>query len=322
MIKSVQAAATARKRGASVRPGKGGAGRALLPWLFAVVILALGGFSFYSKYQRHAGADVAVGLDPSPQALTAQDSAPSSDSDPSADALPRLFGVAAHKPAAKAPKVDAPPTSLKLRLLAVMASENAEDGLAIIGEQRGKEKGYRVGDAIPGDATLDQVLADRVIISRNGRAETLMLLDDKGGKAPSAGRAASARADVGRVTQTASAGPTEAVVESGDSRVLPELARYQLALNNDPQSVADLLRFRPVRQGQTLRGYRVFPGRNPTLLARAGLRVGDIITAANGVKLSSEEAGRSVIAQLASMRSLELEVLRNGKLRAVTLATQ
>ncbi len=294
-----------------------------LPRLLLVAALALASLSVYTKYQRHVAGDFPVVDATSSRAADA--AAPvtqAAEAMGPGKALVGLFGDAKAKPAPKARRQEAPPTPLKLRLLAVMASDRQGEGLAVIAEQRNAEKGYQVGNEIPGGATLEQVLVDRVIISRNGRQETLMLTDGKPAPNASAGgsrRTASVREGTNKPISSREA---SAVTGNGDTRVLPELADYQAKLSSDPKRLTGLLRFRPVRQGQTLKGYRVFPGRNPSLLGRAGLRVGDIITSANGVQLSSENAGKEVIAQLAHVNSLELEVLRNGKLRAVTLATQ
>ncbi len=296
-----------------------------LPLLLIVAILAVAVFSFYIKYQRYLDFDEQLRVAESQQlGATAADVVRKNDSEVLAESMLWLFGVAdkKQKPAPLVKNRDVPPTPLKLRLLAVMAADD-DKGKAIIAELRGKEQGYRVGEQIPGDAILDQVLVDRVIISRNGRQETLALTDRKITVDGMSGQSGRGRLASGRVIlQESSSNMANQNFETGDSRVLPEFARYKAILASDPGSLSNLLRFRPVRQGQTLRGYRVFPGRNPTLLARAGLRVGDIITSANGVPLTSEEAGRMAIAQLASIRSLQLEVLRNGKRRVVTLAVQ
>jgi len=309
---AIRGAAAIGNRGILSTKARGARWSAFLPRVLILAVLATAAFSAYTKYQRYAGCatltDSDMALEPVGSAA-----APSSDPGEPQEAMLRLFGMAAPKPAARPKVPDAPPTSLKLRLLAVMASDEQQRGLAIIAEPGGKEQGYRVGETIPGDANLDQVLADRVIISRNGRQETLLLMDGKslvGGKLGAPGC---------KIAQERAQG---AVGEGGDSRVLPELARYQVALASNPDSVAGLVRFRAVREGETLRGYRVFPGRNPNLLGRAGLRVGDIITSANGIALNSEEAGRAVLAELPNACGLELEVLRDGKVRAMSLATR
>jgi general secretion pathway protein C len=66
-------------------------------------------------------------------------------------------------------------TSLPLVLVGIIAADNPEDGLAILGENAAGAKVYAVGDNVPGGAKLHQVLADKVIIDRNGVLEALML---------------------------------------------------------------------------------------------------------------------------------------------------
>lgn len=90
-----------------------------------------------------------------------------------------LFGK--HKPGAKAPApkpqlIEAPATRLKLTLQGTFLGDKAtEEGWAIISTPDKDQRLYRIGDEIPGGATLYAVEARRVILSRNGRHESLEL---------------------------------------------------------------------------------------------------------------------------------------------------
>ena len=86
-----------------------------------------------------------------------------------------IFGVADESIQASADGFfNAPKTSLTLKLLGVFAnSENTENSTAIISEASGRHKRYKIGDSLPGNATLKQVFTDRVVIERNGIKETL-----------------------------------------------------------------------------------------------------------------------------------------------------
>lgn len=88
-----------------------------------------------------------------------------------------LFGTAPTKAEkdAKAPPVKAPETRLKLELLGVFYDENTKEGWAIIAEPGKPHKTFRVGDKLPGDATLYALETQRIILSRNNRHETLTL---------------------------------------------------------------------------------------------------------------------------------------------------
>src|SRR4029077_4171840 len=68
-----------------------------------------------------------------------------------------------------------PQSNLPLVLVGIIAADDPESGLAILGENAAAAKVYAVGDNVPGGAKLHQVLADRVVIDRNGVLESLML---------------------------------------------------------------------------------------------------------------------------------------------------
>ena len=74
--------------------------------------------------------------------------------------------------------INAPDTRLKLVLHGVFASEVYGKARAIIADPKGKEEQYAVGDMLPGNAELSEVYPDRVILKRNGRFETLRLMQD------------------------------------------------------------------------------------------------------------------------------------------------
>ncbi|MFX8918398.1 type II secretion system protein N, partial [Acinetobacter baumannii] len=82
--------------------------------------------------------------------------------------------------------------SLSLTLLGVFAWDQ-KLSRAIIEPQGGEAKPFAIGDTIVAGATLQQVLPDRVILLRNGRAEALRLKkgsaegDGGGGEADNAG---------------------------------------------------------------------------------------------------------------------------------------
>src|SRR5690606_29240499 len=69
---------------------------------------------------------------------------------------------------------DAPETRLNRKLRGVLASSDPALSRAVISSGN-EEKVYAIGVTVPGGATLEAVLADRVILRRSGRLETLRL---------------------------------------------------------------------------------------------------------------------------------------------------
>ncbi|WP_197026932.1 type II secretion system protein N [Methylomonas sp. 11b] len=70
-------------------------------------------------------------------------------------------------------------TQLKLKLLGIMfLSKNPENASGIIQADDGQQKKYRLGDELPGGAVLQAVEADRVLLKRGERQESLLLIKD------------------------------------------------------------------------------------------------------------------------------------------------
>jgi general secretion pathway protein C len=213
-----------------------------------------------------------------------------------------LFGEATVAPIAPPEPVmsaEAPDTSLSLTLLGVISG--GIRAWAIIGDRMGNEETYTINSPLPGGAVLKEIYRDRVILLYNNRYETLRLpQDDLGeGAAPS---------HVSSAPQFSSSGP---VTRMG-SEVSQVLRSYKQQLLNDPQSLMDVVRAEPYRQGGQIRGYRIFPGRDKKVMDQVGLIPGDVVTAINGIDLDSPIKGLEVMQQITDASEVSVNVLRNG----------
>ena len=83
-----------------------------------------------------------------------------------------LFGANAVAGEAGGPPI-AP--KVPLVLTGVIAGNDAQNGLAIIGQSAQATKVYAVGDTVPGGVKLHAVYEDRVILDDNGELQTLAL---------------------------------------------------------------------------------------------------------------------------------------------------
>jgi len=92
-----------------------------------------------------------------------------------------LFGAA---PVAPRSDASAPQTSMPLVLTGIIADNDPQNGLAILGQSAQTAKVHVVGDTVPGGARLHSVYYDRVIIDRNGQLESLILPRQITGAAP------------------------------------------------------------------------------------------------------------------------------------------
>jgi general secretion pathway protein C len=202
-----------------------------------------------------------------------------------------LFGAA---PAAKQSDSNAPETSMPLVLTGIIAGNDPQNGLAILGPNAQTAKVHAVGDTVPGGARLHSVYTDRVIIDRNGQLESLALPRQASSTAP---------------PPSAASLPTQS----------PVVDRMRRALTEQPGLIADLLRPQAVMDGDKVKGFRVYPGRNRLAFARLGLRPGDEVVAINGTPLDDQDRGQAILNTLGTSPDARVTVIRNGQQQDLTL---
>jgi len=207
-----------------------------------------------------------------------------------------LFGAihtASGSGESSAAPTDAPETKLNLTLKGVYAPGSG-NGLAIIAAGGGGEKVYAVGDSIAGSAEITGIYGDRVVLRRNGQAETLrMALADAAPPRPTASRS------------DASAQEQQIARHARDLR--------QQLLEN-PVELARMVRFQPyVRDGELV-GYRVQPRQaDARMLADLGLRPSDVITRLNGRPLTDPRQANEALQSLRQARTIQVTFLRDGQ---------
>ncbi len=202
-----------------------------------------------------------------------------------------LFGAA---PVPKADDADAPASSVALILTGIIAGDDPQSGLAILGPNAQTAKVHAVGDTVVGGVKLHSVYTDRVIIDRNGQLESLTLPRQVSGAAPA---------------PSAAALPTQS----------PVIDRMRKAFTEQPGLIADLLRPQAVMDGDKVKGFRVYPGRNRLAFARLGLRPGDEVIAINGTPLDDQDRGQAILNTLTSSSEARVTVIRNNQQQDLTL---
>lgn len=194
---------------------------------------------------------------------------------------------------------NAPQSVLNLQLRGLLASGDPAEGFAIISDSEGREEVYRVGAALPGDARVEEIYDDRVVISRAGEFESLRL--------PGAGDSATSH---DWIIAADSDGPGAYQTAQILTVALPQL-RNQLALNSG--NLTNSYGLIPVSTG----GYRLSLGRGARQMADLGLQSGDILEAANGVRLDDQAAVENVIQQVMKGQRLNLQIRRNGQVQEI-----
>jgi general secretion pathway protein C len=204
-----------------------------------------------------------------------------------------LFGEAAQEaaPVKSAAPVDAPDTRLKLVLRGAFSSGDEAYSRAIIADPRGKEEMYAIGDKLPGNAELREVHADRVILLRGGRYETLRLpLEEQSTGGNRASRSTGS---------AASASPAQ------------RLGSIRETLKQNPKSLYGLVRTTPKKdeEGKMI-GYTLQPGRDPQLFEQMGLQPGDVVTRINEISLDNLSNGMRALKSAQSGETVSMTVMR------------
>lgn len=183
---------------------------------------------------------------------------------------------------------DAPDSRLDLKLRGVIAAGDARWSRAFIASGNDDERGYPVGAALPGGATVQAVHPDRVVLARNGSLETLRL-------------------------------PREPL--GGAAEPAPLAVADLRGAQQNPSRLLDWMR--PVvatesGSGRQL-GYRVYPGRDPERFTKLGLVPGDLVTAVNGQPLDDPSRSMELLRGLGAADNVTLTVERDGAQRLVQI---
>lgn len=233
-----------------------------------------------------------------------------------------LFGKASAVPVQQAVPVvtEAPKTQLNVKLtglVAVGASPN--QGSAII-ESRGSEATYAIDDTIEGtSAVLKQVLADRVLLQQAGRYETLMLDGFEYTKIAQA-NAGLGRSDEQTEEPYTDMAPAPEPMEMQPLQVSEDLDARRDELIAQPMKFFDYIRVSPHRDNGQLAGYRLMPGKDPSLFTQLGLQPNDLAVEINGIRLNDMQQAMNVINELRDAKEAAIKVERDGEIRDILVS--
>jgi general secretion pathway protein C len=211
---------------------------------------------------------------------------------------------------------NAPATTLKLYLRGTLALPDPKQGIAMIADEQGNERGYNVGDEIAG-AKLTEIYTDHVVLSHEGASETLQLPrpEAHAPEMPDANRQNLANASQGKAL---SVPPTFVPPQMAHGAL--DWSEAQKHLQIDPTELAKQIHIEPVFESGKLAGARLSGGGQiGALMNQAGLKPTDLITTVNGTSLKSLSNPQQFIDNLKYATSLQVTVLRDGKPATLTL---
>lgn len=198
--------------------------------------------------------------------------------------------------------IDAPETTLGLVLKGVAAASTAGDGgLAVIAEKSkgARDEVYGIGDQVPGNAVLEVILVDRVLLRRAGRLEALFLEEKEAGSGSAPRRS---------LTPGVPPGAKQISRQFVDQTLanLPALAQQVEVHIHNPQDG------RP--------GFRLVAPGGSAFLDTLGLEAGDILYEINGIALTDPGAALTAFEQLREARDLRLVFERGGAEQTLSVA--
>jgi general secretion pathway protein C len=212
-----------------------------------------------------------------------------------------LFGVA------NATTVNAPETTLNLTLRGIVAANpDMRQSLAIIASN-GTGNLYAVGAQLPGGAVIQSIYPDRVLLSLNGRMQTLRLPKSSG----------SSGGGISLLSPS-----TPGVVYGSTLPATENLNQLRNELVSHPERLLDMMRAMPVMQNGKLSGYRVYPVGNSDAFGKLGLEPGDIVTAVNGIPLDNPAQSLQVLNNIRTSDQVSITFTRNGQQQTKILSLQ
>ena len=236
-----------------------------------------------------------------------------------------LFGKPVTQMSAQAQLVaKAAETRLPLELRAVFESSESSISAAIIGQRGQNAKLFTVGDSIPGNAILEGVVDDKVLLRRAGKLEFLPFPESKY-QATQNQKPKEAinqikneqlliSSDAGKQTPTTEISETiEAQAPTAESSAEPAMLRE---FKENPQEMISKIGLSETKSG----GYRVGNVSNSPYLRQSGLQSGDVILSVNGQTLSNVQNDRTQLAGLMAGGTARLEIQR-GDIRFTITAS-
>ena len=234
-------------------------------------------------------------------------------------------------------------TRLPLTLLGVFQAEHAEDSAAIVAQKGKAGLRYAVGQTMPGNAELVEVLSDHIILRRAGVREALrfpksdQLINANEDAESSQNRQSitssqySTNSESRRAVGQAKITPpnrsvggqnrrlSSATRDSGTATTRQVVEEYRDRLDADPEGTLNSIGVDPVQAGDA-QGYKLGGLASSPLLRNTGLQSGDVLLSVNGQPVGDIAQDQLRINSVLAEGSARLEVMRGDRRFFVTAA--
>lgn len=234
-----------------------------------------------------------------------------------------LFGRAGSVAAPKT--VDAPKTKLSLELLGVFNSDNPDDSAAVVSQKNKEGELYHIGDRLPGNATLDSVHDDHILIKRGSRLEKLVFSEEVFSAAatrtnttrnvpPRASRSSGSSSHLGqirsRITEREGMSSSPRPTNSAGNTLRQYVETHRDAITADPAGTLANLGVSPIESGSS-KGYKLDASND--VLTKAGLKQGDVILSVNGKAVGDAAKDSALVEQALAQKRVRVEVRRDTR---------
>jgi general secretion pathway protein C len=193
--------------------------------------------------------------------------------------------------------IDAPETSLNLKLVGLMYSTDKQQARAIIQSEKEGARSYSTRERVADKAEIYRIEPDRVILLHAGQQEALLL-------------------DPENTASSAQAGAENQPIDDAGAN------GSSTELQNVPKRTADLMRdfsATPVMEDGELVGFRLQAVRNPEIMRQWGIDPDDVITAVNGTPLTSQGRIMILYDKLKRRKEFDLTLNSGGSSRTITV---
>jgi general secretion pathway protein C len=196
--------------------------------------------------------------------------------------------------------------TLPLRLWGTAAGNNVS-AFAIIEDLSSHAQGlYREGDTITAEIKLAKVEWDRVILQRDGVEEALILPKESSSVAPAAATAPS-------VSPLSPHG----IRQVNQDSYLVDRREVEYAIGH-PNKIFTQARAVPYFQDGAAQGFRLFAVKPKGVVARMGLKNGDVVQRVNGVELTDPSTALSLLQDLQGQPRIQVDLMRNSQPTTLT----
>ena len=225
-----------------------------------------------------------------------------------------LTGNLSEKQIERKSEIDAPETSLNLKLRGLYMSSGSAPSSAIIEGNDKNQSIYYIGESISGNNQLiiEEIFSQYLIIKRGSRYEKLTLFDELQKQL----------AELFSQTPETEAVENQDEMEDGSVSVIDQTQNIELteklrnivnALETDPFSLAGTMEIQPLGSGDNFQGYKIAPGSDDILFENLGFVTGDVITGIDNTELDDVNKLMSLMGDLSSKSEVEIKVMRGSQ---------